>query len=110
MIEMSKGYKIGDVVIFFKVAPLTKFKNIIEPLNVRIDEIKDDIIGNNHTVSSLKGKIAFGAHEINLFREDERDKLMGLYYKAISSAGNSIPRKTRKAIKKYSEKYPEYSF
>lgn len=108
MIEFEKGFNVGDTLIFFKVSPHTNFKNIIPPLNITVMEIRNDVIGNNHNVESLKGKIGFGTHEIHLFREDERDKLMGKYYKALSSAGNSLPRKIRKAIKKYSDKHPEY--
>ncbi len=111
MIEMKKGYKVGDMVLFFKISPHTKFKNIFLPFEVEIQEINTTAIGDNHTIigTDVTSKITYRTHENHLYREDERDKLMGMYYRAISSAGNSIPSKIRKAIKKYSDKYPEYS-
>jgi len=106
MNEMSKGYKLGDILLYYR--RIGQIKKMKPPCKVRLVKINENVIGSNHTIIDIENNQQWFAHEINLHTLDQHNKVYSEYYKNLMQTGNSLPRKIRKAIKKHSKKYPEY--
>ena len=112
MIDMLKGYKIGDEVLYYQT--WGTFKMIQPPVLTRIIRLNTNIIGNNITIEVIGdhynrniGNIIY-SHEINLYTLQEENKILSKYFKDLMRHKNSLPRKVRKRMKKFFNLHPEY--
>lgn len=106
MIEMSKGYKLGDILLYYR--RMGQIKKMKAPCKVRLVEINDNVIGSNHTIIEIENNQQWYAHEINIHTLDQHNKVHAKYYKDLMGSGNALPRKIRKQMKKFFNLHPEY--
>jgi len=106
MIEMTKGYKIGDELIYYR--RMGQIKKMKAPCLVKLVEINHGVIGTNHKIIETENNVQWFSHEINLYRPDQISLAKSKYYNDLLKADNSLPKKVRKEMKKFFKIYPEY--
>ena len=112
MIDIPKGYKVGDEVFYYHT--WGTFKRIKPPVLTRITKLNTNIIGANIAVTVIGdyynrniGDVIY-SHETNLYTPHEENKVLTKYFKDLMNHKNSLPKKVRKRMKKFFNLHPEY--